>query len=82
MNLSDDRILEYLDTEGPQTPKRIASDERVLFSRQTVNMRLLLLKKAGFVDSDTIGPGVYDITEQGEAYLAGEYDAREIEKPE
>lgn len=82
MNLSDDRILEYLEQEGPNTPRRIADDGRILFSRQTINMRLLLLKKAEFVEGDVTGPGVYDITEQGQQYLAGDFDARELERPE
>lgn len=82
MNLSDDRVLELLAQEGPHTPARIARDDRILFSRQTVNMRLLLLEKTGFVNSNTIGPGVYDIAQQGEAYLSGEFDARDLEKPD
>lgn len=80
MVLADERILEFLDSEGPQPPSEIAADERVRFSTQHVNKRLWKLTDAGL--TRRIGQGVYAITEQGEGYLAGELDAASLEEPE
>jgi len=81
-SVADDRILEFLDLEGPHTPKRIADSGIVKFSRQHVNMRLGVLNETGFVEKDVIGRGVYQITEQGEEYLRGEFDAQDLHKPD
>lgn len=79
---ADDRILEYLEVEGPHSPKRISEDPRMSFRTKHVNVRLLTLAEAGLVEKDEIGRGVYSITEQGRGYLSGEFDARDLEKPE
>ena len=77
MSRADDRILEYLSEWGPDTPKGMEDDGRVRFSRQHINSRC---KKLVFYRLLVhLGNGVYDITEKGEQYLAGELDAREIE---
>jgi DNA-binding MarR family transcriptional regulator len=76
---ADDRILEYLDVEGPHSPKRISEDSRMLFKQKHINMRLLKLLDAGLVEKDKIGRGIYSLTDEGEAYLAGEFDARDLE---
>ena len=82
MVIADDRILEYLDVEGPQSPVRISRDERFDFGRQYVNRRLLKLAEAGLVDKDRIGRGVYGINDTGVKYLKGEFNARELPAPE
>lgn len=82
MSKADDRILEYLEQEGPHSPGRIAESEMVRFSRKTINMRLIKLEQAGLVEKDAIGRGVYEISEIGEQYLTGDLDARELDEPE
>lgn len=82
MVLLDERILEILESEGPKSPTRIARDDRIEFATTHVNRRLLKLAKAGLVDKDRIGRGVYAINDVGREYLKGEVDARELPAPE
>jgi predicted transcriptional regulator len=77
MSRADDRILEHLSEEGPDTPKRMAKSDRVRFSRQHINMRCKKLVSYQLLVH--LGNGVYDITRQGEQYLSGELDVRELE---
>ena len=77
MSRADDRILEYLSEWGPDTPKGMANDGRVRFSRQYINSRCKKLVSYRLLVH--LGNGVYDITEKGEQYLAGELDVRELE---
>lgn len=81
MVLADERILEFLESEGPHSPKRIADSGFVNYSRQYVNTRLTILEDVGLVEKNRIGRGVYGITEDGESYLAGKLDAADL-KPE
>lgn len=73
---ADDRIMEHLREEGPDTPKSMADSDRVRFSRQYINQRCKLLVSHDLLVH--LGNGVYDITHQGEAYLDGELDVREV----
>jgi DNA-binding PadR family transcriptional regulator len=75
MKGADDRILEFLDEEGPSSPKKMHDDGRVRFSRGYINARCQELAEHGLVQ--TLGNGIYQITEDGEAYLAGELDTGE-----
>jgi len=77
MSRADDRILEHLSEEGPDTPKGMAECDRVRFSRQYINMRCKKLVSYQLLVH--LGNGVYDITRQGEQYLAGELDVRELD---
>ncbi|PSP78974.1 winged helix-turn-helix domain-containing protein [Halobacteriales archaeon QS_1_68_20] len=77
MTGADDRILEFLNEEGPTAPKAMADDWRIRFSRTYVNTRCKKLAVYGLVQN--LGNGVYSITEQGEAYLAGDMDADDLE---
>ena len=77
MSRADDRILEHLADDGPDTPKGMADSDRVRFSRQHINARCKTLVNYGLVVH--LGNGVYDITQTGEQYLAGELDARSLE---
>ena len=77
MSRADDRILEHLSEGGPDTPKEMAESGRVRFSRQHINARCKKLVSYKLLVH--LGNGVYDITREGEQYLAGELDARELE---
>ena len=61
MTGADDRILEFLSEEGPTTPKQLADDDRVRFSRTCVNTRCKKLSSFGLLQE--LGNGVYAITE-------------------
>lgn len=80
MNAADDRILEWLDTEGVATPKTLTDDSPFDYHRKTIQRRLRKLDKAGLIER--VGRGVYRITDQGRAYLIGEADLRDLEEPE
>ena len=80
MTGADDRILEFLDEEGPTTPKQMADDGRVRFSRTYVNTRCKKLSSFGLLQE--LGNGVYAITEEGQQYLAGELDVQELDNGE
>ena len=77
MSRADDRILECLSDDGPDTPKEMADSDRVRFSRQHINARCKTLVKYGLLVH--LGNGVYDITRSGEQYLAGDLDARDLD---
>ena len=80
MVYADDRILEYLAEKGPASPTQITDDERIAVSRTHANLRLKKLTDAEMVR--LIGNGIYEITEDGRDYLAGEFDAHDLEEPE
>lgn len=73
MNLWDDRILEILEDEGPLPVGKLFKHNAIHTSKSTVSRRCNILKEKGLLRE--IGNGVYEITDVGEAYLAGEYDA-------
>jgi DNA-binding PadR family transcriptional regulator len=79
---ADDRILEFLEAEGPHSPKRISEDDRMFFKKKHINMRLLKLAEVGLVEKDEIGRGIYSISESGKEYLAGNLDARDLPEPD
>jgi predicted transcriptional regulator len=70
MVLLDERILEFLQEEGPHTPSKIAEDSRIPYGAQHVGNRCRKLAENGFARN--IGNGVYTITERGERYLEGD----------
>ena len=74
---ADDRILEYLDENGARRPSLITGDDRVQFGRQHASNRLIKLADAGLVVN--LGDGLYQITDDGRRYLAGELDARDLD---
>ncbi|MEY7851578.1 MarR family transcriptional regulator [Natrarchaeobius sp. A-rgal3] len=77
MSRADDRVMEHLADAGPDTPKEMADSGRVRFSRQHINARCKTLVSHGLLVH--LGNGVYDVTREGERYLAGELDVRELE---
>lgn len=75
----DERILEALDSSGMiLSPSVIAIN--IDKSRGEVNRRLSDLVDHGLVDR--VKRGYYEITDTGEAYLAGEIDASQLEHSE
>ena len=73
MTIWDDRILEIVREEGNGSATKLADREEIATSRPNVTRRLQKL-----ADHELLQPlpnGVYVITEEGEAYLDGEYDA-------
>jgi len=80
MGQVDDRVLEYLESDGPASPGKIADSDKIQFSRDYLNRRLILLRKAELVDM--IGNGVYKLGPKGREYLVGARDLRDLPEPE
>ena len=76
MSRADDRIMEHLAEDGPDTPKNMAESDRVRFSRQHINQRCK--KLVAYELLVHLGNGVYDLTTKGEEYLQGNLDARTL----
>lgn len=75
MSIVDERILEYLDEHEFGSPGEIHKECCIDYSREYFSQRIRILNDHGLVQR--INPnGVYRITENGENYLIGEYDAR------
>ncbi|SEQ00105.1 hypothetical protein SAMN04489841_1042 [Natrinema salaciae] len=75
---ADDRILEFLRDEGPHPPSKMERDDRIKFGAEYIGRRCRdYLRPHGLVTN--LGNGVYAITEDGDAYLAGELDVSQIE---
>lgn len=71
----DDRILEALNHSGMElTPTVIARN--IGYTRRYVNTRLGELVEKGFVKK--VDRGWYAITDDGIAYLNGEFDASDL----
>lgn len=75
MGLWDDRLLEILANEGPMSVGDLTESDYILVSNATVSRRLNKLAENHLVIP--LGNGVYQINDEGEAYLAGEYNAEE-----
>lgn len=73
MTIWDDRILEILRDEGPKPVGDLAERETVRLSQSSVSRRSAKLADHGLVIP--LGNGVYQITDEGRAYLDEEYDA-------
>ena len=77
MVLLDERILELLSKEENEfmSPSDIAEHKRIPYSSQHVGRRCKKLAEHGLLKP--VARGVYTITEEGVAYLNGEYSAAE-----
>ncbi|PGF17613.1 winged helix-turn-helix domain-containing protein [Natrinema sp. CBA1119] len=74
---ADDRILEFLEEEGPHPPSKMETDERIKFGAEYLGRRCReYLCPHGLVKN--LGNGVYAITEDGVSYLDGELDVSQI----
>ena len=79
MKKEDDRILEYLETEGWATPKHIASESSIDISEGHIRERLLFMWYAGLVCQ--IWDDAFEITTEGLWYLEGTLDVEHQPKP-
>lgn len=77
MVLLDDRILELLSQKQGEymAPSEMAEDDRIRHSAAHIGRRCKKLEEHGLLQS--VGRGNYTITEQGMAYLNGEYNTSE-----
>ena len=76
MTRADDYILEFFEnTDIRATPKVVAVN--IDYSRQYVNGRIRTLESHGLLEKTE--PGLYQITDRGRAYLAGELDADDLD---
>ena len=73
MTLWDDRILEIIREDGSGAPTELSEHEAIGVSPQHVSRRMQVLREHGLLQH--LGNGVHVITDVGEAYLDGEYDA-------
>lgn len=72
----DDRILEFLSSEGPNLPTNIS--DSIDSSRKYTGERCRKLAENGLVEN--LGSGLYRITELGEQYLSGEAGPDELDE--
>ncbi|WP_277539942.1 hypothetical protein [Haloarcula laminariae] len=75
----DEKILEYLNSEGWGTPSVMARSRGFHVSEGMIRERCQMLRYAGFVEAIT--SSMYDITTDGTLYLRGELDASNRPKP-
>lgn len=73
MTIWDDRILEHIRAEDGGRVGELADKENIRVTNTHVSRRCKKLAEHGLLRD--LGNGVYVITEEGEAYLDGEYDA-------
>lgn len=73
----DDRILEIAinDEDGAVSVSELVDNDLVRISQSTISRRCSKLADEGLLRK--ISAGTYIITDEGEAYLRGEYDAEE-----
>lgn len=73
MTIWDNLILAYIREEGGTSVGEIAKKDNIRISRPHVSRRCKKLAEEGLLRA--LPNGVYVITDVGEAYLEGEYDA-------
>lgn len=76
---TDDRILEALQSSGMVLSPAVIG-KNIGRSREQVTRRLSILVNCGLVTR--VERGYYEITDQGEAYLEGDLDARNLDPDE
>jgi predicted transcriptional regulator len=75
MTRADDYILEFFeDTSIVATPHVVSAN--IDYSRQYVNRRIRQLADHDLLENT--GDGLYQITDRGKAYLAGDLDADDL----
>lgn len=74
MTLVDDRILEYIQEHESGSPTEMKREGPIHYSRQQVHRRCKRLTEEGLLKH--LGNGIYVITEEGQAYLDGEFDTQ------
>lgn len=73
MTIWDDRILEIIREDESGTSTELAKRDEIHIAQSTVSRRLQKLSDHNLLRP--LGNGVYILTDEGEAYLNGEYDA-------
>lgn len=76
ISLLDERVLEYLDSEGWASPGLISRDLGTETSRRRVRKRCMVLADAGYIEP--VVENHYELTTWGGLYLAGEVNAELI----
>ena len=76
MTHADDLILETLEDSGLMLSPRILAVNND-YSRQHVSRRLAELCEAGLVEK--VDDGLYEITDQGRAYLSGDIATEKLD---
>jgi len=75
MTLWDDRILEVIREIGAERVGNLVDHDDIRISQSQVSRRCQKLADNGLLQA--LGNGVYVLTDEGEAYLDGEYDAED-----
>lgn len=82
MTRADDAILEFLLNEGNQpliaNPSTVEAN--IDYKISHVRRRLRALQDGGLVEYHDKDRGLYQISDQGRAYLAGKIDAEDLEQ--
>jgi len=73
MSIWDERILEYLTENKSGSPTKLAEEEYFHITKSQVSNRLRTLADHELLES--LGNGVYIITDKGTRYLEGRYNA-------
>jgi predicted transcriptional regulator len=76
MSIWDDRILEFIRSEGHASPKDLMETGGIHVTKATISRRMRRLAEYGFLTH--LGNGIYVMTDDGEAYLNGDLDAQKI----
>ena len=71
---ADDQILELLEDDGRNLPANMS--DILDFDRKYIGERCRVLAKEGLLNN--VGNGLYEITDDGRRYLAGDLDARDL----
>lgn len=79
----DERILEYIESEGWATPSLIHRETAMLASCRRVFERLKILEQAGLVARLCEGGIAFELAGEGQRYLCGELDAaKHLQQPD
>jgi predicted transcriptional regulator len=84
MTHADDVILEFLLNEpvGAIRATPAVVEANIDYKKTHVNNRMIELRKAGLLEYYDQDRGIYQITDRGRAYLAGELDTEDLERDE
>ena len=78
----DERILEYIESEGWATPSLIHRETAMLASCRRAFERLKILEETGLVVRPYEGGIVFELAGEGQRYLCGELDAaKHLQRP-
>lgn len=80
MKPADDRVLEFIMSNGPSSIKTIHESGDVDYAYNTIATRARVLADNGLLDK--IGQGSYQLADKGQQYLVGAIDLRDEPEPE